>query len=79
MKQINDLIKSNDGKERAIKNLEVEFNEFVNDCGCEEQDESDEELDTEKKKETKHPSMFKMLWNLLKMPMMTFSGERRQN
>ena len=64
-KEIDDLIESNNEKERAIKKLEVDFNEFVNDCGREEQDESNEdeeyvelqekESNSDKKKETKHP------------------------
>ena len=64
-KQIDDLIKSNSEKERAIEKLEVDLNEFVNDCGREKQDESNEneeyvelqekEPNTEKKKEIEHP------------------------
>ena len=64
-KQVDDLIKSNDEKERAIKKLEVDFNGFVNKCGLDKQDNGDqveedvelEERDTsiEKEKEINHP------------------------
>ena len=52
-------------QERAIEKLEVDFNQFVNDCEREKQDENDEneeyvelqekETNTDKKKEIKHP------------------------
>ena len=58
-KQIDDLIKGNDEKEKAIKKLEVDFNEF--NCGLEERDDSekDEEYvelqERETNTEIKHP------------------------
>ena len=62
---ITKLIKSNYEKERAIEKLEVDFNEFVKDCGREKQDKNNEneeyvelqekETNTDKKKEIKHP------------------------
>ena len=44
-KQIGDLIESNDKKEKAIKKLEVDFEEFVNNCVIEEPEDHDDDRD----------------------------------
>ena len=63
--QVNDLVKNNNEKEKALKKLREEFEWFVDTCAVEEQDDSDddqddaelEEKETDLEKEAiKHPS-----------------------